>query len=114
MGRPINKKYFGNPANPGNQLVVQANLGSGIVPAWIKKQMGTRKFLVTNGVITKICYLVENITGPGQAIIDVIKSSGPNERVRTLQSKRVKTWNNNDYVWGFGPPTTNKVQITNG
>lgn len=114
MGRPISKKYFGNPASPGNQLLVQANLGFGVVSAWIKKQLGTRKFLVTDGTNSKICYLVDNITGPGQATINVVKSSGPNERVRTLQSKRVKTWNNNDYVWGFDPPTTSKVQVANG
>ncbi|MEM5877771.1 MAG: hypothetical protein QXF12_02705 [Candidatus Aenigmatarchaeota archaeon] len=113
MGRPINKKYFGNPSNPGNQIKVNADLGSGVVSAWIKKQKGTRKFLVTNGIEERICFLVDNITQPGQATIDVIKDSGPNERVRTLQAKRVKTWNNNDYVWGFGPPSPNKVKIDN-
>lgn len=113
MGRPINKRNFGNPSNPGNQIVVMADLGFGPTSAWIKKQKGTKRFVVTDGTNEKICDLVQTITNPGQATIDVIKISGPNEKARTVLSKRVKTWEGSNYAWKFNTPTSAYVKIDN-
>lgn len=104
MGRPLNKRYFGDPALDGQQLLVEADLGNGPVTGWIIRQKGTRLYDITDGVDTLRCRLVEEITKPGDAKISVIPFSGPNENARTLQAHRVKTWEGNDVVWRLTAP----------
>lgn len=114
MGRPLNKKYFGNPTGAGNQIVVQADLGSGVVPGWIVRQKGTRTYDVTDGVDTLRCRLVETITGPGEATISVATFAGPIETTYTLLSHRVKTHQGNDTPWTLSAPVdSTRVQIEN-
>lgn len=114
MGRPLNKKYFGNPAEPGEQIMVQADLGSGVVPGWIVRQKGTRTYDITDGVDTLRCKLVESISGPGEATISVFPDAGPTQTTRTLQARRVKTWEGNDLVWNLTAPVdSTTVQIEN-
>lgn len=104
MGRPLNKRYFGDFSNSGQQLVVEADLGSGIVNAWVVKQKGTRTYVLTDGTDTMTCRLVETITGPGEATIEVYPFSGPTQYVYTLLAHRVKTQDGQNLVWKFEPP----------
>jgi hypothetical protein len=113
MGRPLPKKFFGNPTTGGNQIVVQADLGAGVVSGWIIRQKGTRTFDITDGAVTLRCRLVETITGPGQATIEVIPETGPNETARTLLKNRVKTNQGSDKPWKFTSPSNGYVQIQN-
>ncbi len=115
MGRPLNKKLFGDFNLPGKQIkVVDANLGSGIVSnCWIVKQKGTRKFEIATSSESAICTLVNNITGPYQAKIAVFLSGGGTEFARTITKNRVKTWSGSDIVWRFDPPSGDIGQLDN-
>ena len=59
MGRPLNKKLFGDPSAPGNQFNVEAWIpgGSGAVSAWILRQHTNTTYLVTDGGDTGRCRL---------------------------------------------------------
>lgn len=62
MGRPLNKKYFGNPAQAGFQITCSAwfvGQGSPTAGVWITKQSGSNKYHVTNGTLSGIMRLVQ-------------------------------------------------------
>ena len=47
MGRPLNKRFFGNPATTaGNQMYLQADVGAGLEQCFFIKQKNTKTFLV--------------------------------------------------------------------
>jgi len=59
MGRPINKKFFGAPTTGGKEIKVRYYNGTGDTTGWIVKQLGSKKFKVTNGASQeKIAILV--------------------------------------------------------
>lgn len=69
MGRPLNKKLFGDPTTLGNQFNIEAWIpgGSGSVSAWILRQHTNNTYLVTDGSDTGRCRLQEGVlTGQGQ------------------------------------------------
>lgn len=112
MGRPLNKKLFGNPTTvSGNQIIVSADLGSGKVPAWIVEQVATSQFILTDGTNELRCVLVENITQPGEAVITVTLSGGLTEKARVVQAHRVKTFEGSNLAWTFDPPANDKAQL---
>lgn len=114
MGRPLNKKYFGDPAGAGTQVTVNADLGSGVVSGWIVRQKGTRLYDITDGTDTLRCRLVETITGPGEAKIETTLFGGAKESVRTLQAHRVKSYEGKDLPWGLAAPAdSTSVQVEN-
>jgi len=58
MGRPVNKRYFGDPVG-GTQLRVEADTGNGEVDtAYILAQKSTNEFRVTDGTTARNCRLV--------------------------------------------------------
>ena len=63
MGRPLNKRYFGPPTDGGDEIKVQFYDGSSSVNGWIVKQLGSKKFRVTDGTTTKDCFLVNKASG---------------------------------------------------
>jgi len=46
MGRPLNKKFFGEPTAGGNEIKVEFHNGSAVVEGHIVKQLGSKKFRV--------------------------------------------------------------------
>lgn len=112
MGRPLNKRYFGDPSNPGPQFQVLADLGSGIAPVYIVRQRSSYRFEVTDGVTTKVCKLVDGMpSAPGEMAIVVSTVSGT-EYARVVHAHRVKTFQGNDYPWMFAPaPTPDKAVL---
>jgi len=46
MGRPLNKKFFGEPTAGGNEIKVEFHNGSSVVEGHIVKQLGSKKFRV--------------------------------------------------------------------
>jgi len=46
MGRPINKRFFGEPTAGGNEIKVEFHNGSAVVEGHIVKQLGSKKFRV--------------------------------------------------------------------
>ena len=59
MGRPIQKKFFGDPASVGSQLKITAKLpGESVAEGFIVEQTGTRKYKVNIGGTIGDVYLV--------------------------------------------------------
>jgi len=48
MGRPVNKRYFGTPTAGGKEIKVRYYNGTTDTTGWIVKQLGSKKFKVTN------------------------------------------------------------------
>lgn len=46
MGRPINKRFFGEPTAGGNEIKVDFHNGTAVVEGHIVKQLGSKKFRV--------------------------------------------------------------------
>jgi hypothetical protein len=102
MGRPLNKRHFGNPANDGNQLEVEAWIpgGSGMVTAWVVAQKSNTTYIVTDGTDTGRCRLQSDaITGAGQMRIVVSPFGGGTEYTKILNTHIVKTYEGNMYRW---------------
>ena len=46
MGRPLNKRFFGEPTAGGNEIKVDFHNGTAVVEGSIIKQLGSKKFRV--------------------------------------------------------------------
>ena len=46
MGRPLNKRYFGEPTAGGNEIKVDFHNGTSVVEGHIVKQKGSKRFVV--------------------------------------------------------------------
>lgn len=133
MGRPLNKKYFGNPALPGSQIVLTsawiAGAGSAAAGFYIVKQVGTGKYLVSNGTDSGVVKLVDLIAdAEGEATLAVQPfGSAQLEYVKNIYSRTVKTFDDNTYKWSteaateegavdlpfdLTPPANNDVILT--
>jgi len=79
MGRPLNKRFFGDPAMPGSQLKVEAWIpgGTGVVTGWILKQNSNTTYTVTDGTDTGRIKLQANPpTAEGEGRILVVPYDG--------------------------------------
>lgn len=105
MGRPINKKYFGPPTAAGNEIKVRFYDGSAAKPGWIIKQLGTKKFRVTDGTTIKDCKLVtENaaqINAEGEMSISVKNDANQVVQVAKITGNLIVDENNNSIKWAF-------------
>ena len=74
MGRPINKRFFGDTGDAGNQIIITGDIGGGIFTGFIVRQKSTREFIANlNGVEGRV-RLVDNITpGVGEAYIELFE-----------------------------------------
>lgn len=74
MGRPLNKRYFGDPAGAGFQITVTAHIPGESDPAagFILRQRSNLKYLVEAGGEVGVCKLV-NKSAPdeGEMIVEV-------------------------------------------
>lgn len=111
MGRPIKKKWFGNPDSAGYQLKLSAKFkNSSNVSvsgeAFIVKQCGTRKYLVDIDGDQGIVFLVNKnsvpslVDGEAYMLLDV---DGAIEPVSKLTQHRAVTWKAGggygSYIW---------------
>jgi len=103
MGRPLNKRYFGEPTAGGNEIKVQFYNGTASVPGWIVKQLGSKKFRCTDGSATRDCVLTDAAAAAltaGQMSITVL--DGATARQVTKISGRVVTMDNGSRInWDF-------------
>jgi len=115
MGRPLNKRYFGDISVSGSQIVAYADVGTGLEKVSIIRQKGTRTYeVIASGAVSSVtCRLVDNVTKPGEMVIYVFTSGGGVEHAYTLTSHRVKTYEGNDYPWTFNPPMDEWVEVDN-
>jgi len=96
MGRPIQKRWFGPSAGAGNQIVVNGvrwadNTTS--LNAYIVSQTGSSAYVVSNGVKSEICFMVNaNAVGallPSQCFITATPFGGAPLPCKTIAQYRV-------------------------
>ena len=115
MGRPVNKRYFGDPVG-GTQLRVEADTGNGAVDtAFIVSQKGTNKFKVNDGTTTLDCRLVNKATAAlaeGEMVISGNVSGGAGRvTLRKLFNRTAIDWDGNRYTWEIQDDSTETVLI---
>jgi hypothetical protein len=57
--RPVNSKFFGSNAG---RVRVRFNNGVGIVPGFIVKQVGSLRFMVSDGSVRRVCRLARTVS----------------------------------------------------
>jgi hypothetical protein len=103
MGRPLNKRYFGEPTAGGNEIKVQFHNGTSSVPGWIVKQLGSKKFRCTDGTATQDCVLTDAAAAAltaGQMSITV-DDGGTARQVTKIAAHMVTMDNGSRINWDF-------------
>lgn len=115
MGRPLNKRYFGEPTAEGDEIKVQFYDGSASVAGWIVKQLGSKKFRVTDGTTTKDCYLVDKASGAlaaGEMTITVLDDTATARQVIKISGRKVTLDTGASIGWTFSDDNTDgKVEM---
>ncbi|MBV36245.1 MAG: hypothetical protein CMP47_12480 [Rickettsiales bacterium] len=107
MGRPVQKKWFGDPASIGYQLAITAKLpGEAVAEGYIIEQTGTREYKVNiNGAIGDVRLVNETVGGnlsDGEGFITATPFGGSSQPVYKLTQYRVSLYDNpgySSYVW---------------
>ena len=106
MGRPLNKRFFGAPTTGGSEIKVQFHNGTASVNGYIVKQLGSKKFRCTDGVIEKDCFLVDKAAGAiaaGEMSIVVKDDAGAVKQVTKISAKKVTLDTGATIAWNFAP-----------
>jgi hypothetical protein len=111
MGRPLQKKFFGNPDGTGKQLVLSYVWLAGSTEAeegfYVIRQVGTGRYQVTNGDKVGVVKLTDALpTMAGEGVI-IIKPYGAAqvEYARKIQNRSVTTFDGNTYKWSSAAAT---------
>ncbi len=115
MGRPLNKRYFGEPTVDGDEIKVQFHNGTASVPGWIVKQKGSKRFVCTDGTVEELCTLVDKASAAlaaGEMSITVADDAGTPKQVTKITGRKVTTDTGESIAWNFDTSTTDeKVEI---
>lgn len=125
MGRPVNKRYFGDPATadtadkPLNDtflnIRVEADTGNGAVDtAFIVSQRGTNKFKVNDGTSILDCRLVDKGFGDiqeGEMVIFGTDGTGSRIPIKKLFNRTAVDFNNQRYTWVIQDDSTETAMI---
>jgi hypothetical protein len=102
MGRPLNKRYFGDGA--GNQIKVRAKVGSNsVADGYIISQRSTRRFKVNANGNVAVCKLVDKADGSllaNEMNITVLTDANTLSRVTKLFN-RVAIVSGQKVKWNF-------------
>jgi len=113
MGRPVNKRYFGDPVG-GTQLRIECNTGNGAVDTgYIISQRGTNKFKVTDGTTVLDCRLVDKATAAlaeGEMVISG-ETGGARVTIAKLFNRTAVDFSGNRYTWEVQDDSTETVMI---
>jgi len=105
MGRPINKRYLGEPTTDGQEIKVQFFNGTASVNGWIVKQLGSKRFRCTDGTEIADCVLVDKTSAnllAGEMSISVKDDAGVVSQITKITGRKVSTagsttgWNFSD------------------
>jgi hypothetical protein len=117
MGRPINKRYFGEVGNNTQPTIaIRYHDGTATREGWILTQRGTNKFNCdsTAGTAT-ICRLV-NETAPnaeGEASLVALTPGGAATILKKMFNRTAIDWNGNRYSWAVEDDSTQSlIRIT--
>jgi hypothetical protein len=116
MGRPVNKRYFGNPNPDGTQLRVEADTGNGDSQlAYILAQKGTNQFRVTDGTTALECRLVDKASGVlavGEMVINGLTSdTSTRVTIKKLFNRTATDFAGNRYTWEIQDDSTQSQLI---
>jgi len=122
MGRPINKKWFGQVGlgtgtglNTGNTLPIIANVGAGQFNGYILKQRATRKFKVESidqtqsGNVTLVDKTTGVLAGEG-ALVGIIIGTGP-VAIKKLTRHHAVDFTGHKYTWTLQDDSTETLII---
>lgn len=109
MGRPLNKRYFGEPTVGGNEIKVRFRAdGQAEANGWIVKQLGSKKFRCTDGTNTEDCTLVDKSQGSldaGDMTITVKDDAGTAKQVVKIAGKKVTLDTGESIAWNWSNAT---------
>ena len=108
MGRPLNKRYFGEPTAGGDEIKVQFHNGTGSVNGWIVKQLGSKKFRCSDGTVEADCTLVDKASGSvaaGEMTITVLDDTATAKQVTKIAGRKVTTDTGESIAWNFSDAT---------
>lgn len=91
MGRPLEKRLFGNTSGTGQQIQVSAYVegGSSAVNGYIVKQVGSKRFKVTTAQGTSICKLVTGAPAAGEMRITLTDSASGTYFAQKISGRKV-------------------------
>ena len=105
MGRPINKRFFGEPTAGGNEIKVRYRAtGEAEANGWIVKQLGSKKFRCYDGTNTMDCTLVDKAQGTlavGDMTITVKDDGGTARQVTKISGRMVTLDSGDKIAWNF-------------
>ena len=108
MGRPLNKRFFGAPTTGGSEIKVQFHNGTASVNGYIVKQLGSKKFRCTDGVIEKDCFLVDKAAAAiaaGEMSIVIKDDGGTVRQVNKIAGRKMTMDTNATIGWNFSVAT---------
>ena len=105
MGRPINKRFFGEPTADGNEIKVRFRAtGEAEANGWIVKQLGSKKFRCYDGTNTMDCTLADKAQGTlaeGEMTITVKDDGGTARQVTKIAGRKVTLDTGTSIAWNF-------------
>ena len=114
MGRPLNKRYFGAPTTAGDEIKIQFHNGTSSVNGYIVKQLGSKKFRCTDGIIEKDCFLTDAAAAAltaGQMSIVVKDAAEAIKQVTKISGRKVTLDSGESIAWAYGGATATVVEI---
>ena len=109
MGRPLNKRFFGEPTAGGNEIKVRFRAtGQAEANGWIVKQLGSKKFRCTDGTNTEDCTLADVSQGAlavGDMTITVKDDGGTARQVTKIAGRKVTLDTGASIAWNFSNAT---------
>jgi hypothetical protein len=105
MGRPLNKRFFGEPTANGNEIKVRFRAtGQAEANGWIVKQLGSKKFRCYDGTNTMDCTIVDKAQGTlavGDMTITVKDDGGTARQVTKIAGRKVTLDSGASIAWSF-------------
>lgn len=113
MGRPINKKYFGETGNINNPTIPVRYYAAGeSVEGYIVSQKATNKFKVNGASGLALCRLVNKIAPDAYGECAVVGMlDGSPVIIKKLRNKTVIDWYNNRYTWEVQDDSSESILV---
>ena len=110
MGRPINKRYLGEPSASNDELKVAFHDGAALLDGWIVKQLGARRFRCTaDGIATTDCKLVATVpAAEGEMSIKAKDDAGVVQQVIKISGRKLTLADGSPIGWTFDDSTTDE------